>query len=148
MKIAPLKGTAAFARTMRSGKRFTEQSITAIVTFRRSSTGADSSLVESDIVESVDAVITLGVSIRKKTAKKATVRNRAKRLLRQSVRIVVGELEKYGEFAVCNSFDRVILFCNSAPATASQMHIEDILGDVRAVFRAAIEYSQKYSLVQ
>ncbi len=143
MNIAPLKGKTAFASTMRSGKRFTGQLITGIVKFRSQSESVDRTTVESDILR-----ITLGVSIRKKTAKKATVRNRAKRLLRQSVRMIIREFADAGYFADGNPFDRVILFCNSAPATASQMHIADILSDVRAVLQSAFDYSQKYSLVQ
>jgi len=143
MKIAPLKGKAAFASTMRSGKRFTKQAITGIVSFRKPLEAPD-----SDAGESLTQIISLGVSIRKKTAKKATVRNRAKRLMRQSVRIVIDEFAAAGYFETGNPFNRVIVFSNFAPPAASQMSLEDILNDVRAVLQAAFDYSQKYSLSQ
>ena len=143
MNIAPLKGKTAFASTMRSGKRFSGKFITGIVKFRTQTESVDCSTVEADILR-----ITLGVSIRKKTAKKATVRNRTKRLLRQSVRMIIREFADAGYFVDGNPFDRVILFCNSAPTTASQMHLADIFSDVRAVLQSAFDYSQKYSSVQ
>ncbi|MFN8361742.1 MAG: ribonuclease P protein component [Candidatus Kapaibacterium sp.] len=143
MKIAPLKGKTAFASTMRTGKRFTSHTITAIVTFRMSSE-------HRGIPAAGDAgsTIILGVSIRKKTAKKSTVRNRAKRLLRQSVRMVMREFSDAGIFAEGCPFDKIIVFSNSAPPVASLLHLENILGDVRAVLQAAYDYSQKYSLAQ
>lgn len=139
MKVAPLKGKAAFAHTMRSGKRFTERAITCIVTFQIN--GSTTNKDEENVVE---PQIRVGVSIRKKAAKKATVRNRVKRLLRHSVRMVVREFTDAGYFEATPPIDRIILFCNSAPLTASLIKLDDILVDVRAVLRAAYDYSQKH----
>ncbi len=143
MNIAPLKGKAAFASTMRTGKRFTDHAITAIVRFR-----TNSDHITSNEAGSMAGGIILGVSIRKKTAKKSTVRNRAKRLLRQSVRIVIQEFSDAGYFRDGCPFEKMIFFCNSAPPAASLMSLEDILSDVRAVLQSAYDYSQKYSLAQ
>jgi ribonuclease P protein component len=143
MKIAPLKGKSAFASTMRSGKRFTEHTITGMVKFRKHTEPAKAIAVESLRLE-----IALGVSIRKKAAKKATVRNRVKRLLRQSVRTVIREFTDAGYFDSGNPFERVIIFCNSAPTVPSLMCLADIHIGVRAVLQSAYDYSQKHSLAQ
>lgn len=126
--IVSLKGASSFAATMRTGKRFTHGNITVVIIFRLQAN------------ENKNEPVCVGVSIRKKTAKKATMRNRVKRLLRVSVRQVLCEFEESGCFSHGGSFERMIVFCNSAPKIPSLIHLNDILPDVRNVLTAAFEY--------
>ncbi len=126
--IVSLKGASSFAATMRTGKRFTHGNITAVVIFRLQAN------------ENKNEPVNVGVSIRKKTAKKATMRNRVKRLLRVSVREIFSEFEDLEYCSEGCIFERMIVFCNSAPKIPSLINLNDILPDVRNVLTAAFEY--------
>lgn len=130
--LVSLKGATPFSATMRTGKRFTCGIVTVVVRFRP---------LTNDTASKQE--VGVGVSIRKKTAKKATVRNRAKRLLRVSVRQILSEFESLGYFETGSPFERIIVFCNSAPRVPSLLRLNDILVDVRCALTAAIEYYQQ-----
>ena len=127
--LESLKGAAPFSTTMRTGKRFTHGAVTVVVRFRSATT-----------VKETQEAVRIGVSIRKKTAKKAVVRNRAKRLLRQSVRQVLGEFDSLGYFALGCPFEQMIVFCNTAPKLPSLLRLNEVLSDVREVLVMAIEF--------
>ncbi len=129
--LVPLKGAIPFSSAMRYGKRFTHGAITAVIQFRTPS--KDDTLAQ----------VSIGVSIRKKTAKKATVRNRVKRLLRVSIRQVLVEFDDVGYFNQGCAFERMVVFCNSAPKVPSLIGLNDVLPDVRFVLAAALEYYQQ-----
>ena len=132
--LVSLKGSTPFSATLRTGKRFTHGIVTVVIRFRTHANREE---------EYSQEAVSVGVSIRKKTAKKATVRNRAKRLLRVSVRQVLGEFESLGYFEAGCPFERMIVFCNSAPSVPSLLRLQDVLADVRNALRAAIEYYQQ-----
>jgi ribonuclease P protein component len=129
--LVSLKRAIDFSATLRFGKRFTHGRITAVVQF--------CSAANTEAPKAVG----VGVSIRKKTAKKSTVRNRVKRLLRVSIRRALGEIEELGYFENGCAFERIVVFCNSAPQMPSLLRLDDVLPDVRSVLTAAVEYYQQ-----
>ncbi|MBI3218948.1 MAG: ribonuclease P protein component [Bacteroidetes bacterium] len=126
--LVSLKGASTFSETIRLGKRFTHGIITVVIIFQPLSN------------DNKKEFVNVGVSIRKKTAKKATIRNRVKRLLRVSVRQVLTEFEDLGCFNQGCGFARIIVFCNSAPKIPSLINLEDVLPDVRNALSVALEY--------
>lgn len=77
----------------------------------------------------------IGVTISKRRAKKAVVRNRVKRLLRESVRLV---LQEFATQDICINYKCLCLSWLKAPAKPSQICLYDVLPTVRDVMKRAI----------
>ncbi|MBU3678523.1 MAG: ribonuclease P protein component [Candidatus Kapabacteria bacterium] len=110
MFCRPLKGFGAFEETLRSGRRVTAGplSLTAVTM-----AGSDEE----------SASVMVGVTIAKRIAPRAVVRNRVKRLLREGVRRQVAER---GDQLQARRISRLILNWRQAPTSVMRLHLADV----------------------
>lgn len=110
MFCRPLKGFGAFEDTLRSGRRLTfgPLSLTAVT------------LAESEVEP--DTVF-VGVTIAKRIAPRAVVRNRVKRLLRESVR---RHIAQRGDQLQARRISHMIFNWRQAPSSAMKLHLADV----------------------
>ncbi|MFP4528131.1 MAG: ribonuclease P protein component [Candidatus Kapaibacterium sp.] len=115
-KIISLKGSKRFSERFRRGRKVYTAQIFASIYFRTSS--------EPD---QKTQLVRLGVTIRKKTARRAVVRNRIKRLLREAFR---RNLPKYITDNGFCPFETVILSWNSPVEKPSLIRLANVEPDV------------------
>lgn len=85
-KVKPLKGFNSFSSLFKTGKKFYEDNALGVFLFDFDKYEA------TNFTKSIDSeFFYLGVSVSKKNAKKAVVRNRIKRLLREAVKKIFQE---------------------------------------------------------
>jgi ribonuclease P protein component len=116
--ITPLKGWQAFGETFEKGKKFRSRFILMSVIFSRA----------SDEIEDVDEkqtnkVTQFGVGISKRVAKSAVVRNRVRRLLRES-------LYSLGREGKLSGIDKIIVFCLVAPKYPMGLKMNDVKEEI------------------
>lgn len=93
-------------------------------------------LVVSCIVSvSPNEQIFFGVTIGKRIAKRAVIRNRIKRLLRESMRVVLNDSND----EMVNYIEKIILSYKSAPQHPSEVGLKDILPLVHKAFGELLE---------
>lgn len=131
MQINPIKGYQVFSKVYSSGRKSRAYPLLASVVFDMSDIGLTPYRLELMIAQDS---FSLGVTVSKRVAKKAVVRNRIKRLMRESVRLVVKDLENEGEVllpkAVCLSWQK-------APKKPSEITLHDVLPKVNKLLRKA-----------
>ncbi len=133
IKLKSLKGFNAFPNAFRSGKKFGNNVSIASFSFNIGNE------------EQIDSV-KFGVSISKKTAKRAVVRNRIKRLLRESIRQIINSPEISGKSEI---FKIVIINWKIAPQKAGMINLNDVKPKVKDLFNQAIKYyCRKYKEVE
>ncbi|MFM8771400.1 MAG: ribonuclease P protein component [Candidatus Kapaibacterium sp.] len=110
MFCRPLKGFGAFEDTLRSGRRLTAGPL---------------SLTAVTLEESAEepTTVRVGVTIAKRIAPRAVVRNRIKRLLRESVRRQVAER---GDQLQARRISCIIFNWRQAPSSAMKLHLADV----------------------
>mgnify|MGYP002335995853 CR=1 FL=1 len=121
MVVRPLKGQGAFNDVMRSGRRTTSGPLSLTAAF-----SADRSSVET---------LNCGVTIGKRTAKRAVVRNRVKRLLREAIRQSIPIRSQALSRAGIHT---VILVWRSAPQAPMLLRLADVRPHVAAALDQAI----------
>ena len=110
MLCRPLKGFGAFEDTLRSGRRVTSGplSLTAVTVAEP---------------EEQPVSVLVGVTIAKRIAPRAVVRNRVKRLLRESVR---RQIALRGDQLRARRISRIIFNWRQAPSSAMKLHLNDV----------------------
>jgi len=78
-----------------------------------------------------------GVSIAKKIAKKAVIRNRVKRLMREALRAEFKDYVNNNSFC---PFKTIILIWRKAPKMASQIFLNDVVGELKQILEDAKKY--------
>jgi len=129
--IKPLKGKKRFSDVYKHGLSFYEKPLKAIVCFKKKPC--------FELKTEDDNLVFVGVSISKRKAKKAVVRNRIKRLLRESVSQVVNERGKQNFMEL----QSIILLWYYAPHKPSMISLNDVLPVVRKVFDSISEHLVK-----
>jgi ribonuclease P protein component len=119
LKLQPVKGKKTFDRIFATGQRFYHDEASAVICFSRESND--------------NPVLNYAVIVRKKIAKKAVVRNRIKRLLRECLRQIF--LESDEKFK--NSFEFIVVGWNSAPEHPGLLHLSDVLPKVKSLLEKA-----------
>mgnify|MGYP001544482358 FL=1 len=119
--LKPLKGFNSFQEVMKNGKRFRSKNLLASVQFCSDN--------ENEIY--------FGVSIGKKKARKAVVRNRVKRLLRESLR------KKAKENAFPKRLKKIILIRLSAPEKPGLINLKDINPEIEILVNNINAYVNK-----
>lgn len=124
LKIVPVKGFDSFTNAYKSGTKFWEKNCHASFTFCAS---------EPDMTIS-QPIVYYGVSISKRRAKKAVVRNRIKRLLRESIRECAKKyVSSDGEYP----FEKFIFIWKNAPGHPKLICLADVLPEVERLFNMA-----------
>ncbi len=129
----PIKGFKSFSKIFQAGKKFYDNDAVLSVCFRPCTVFED--LVKND--ESDAQKLYYGVTISKKKAKKAVVRNRIKRLLRVSIIKTVSDYT--GEDTIC-PFEYVIVSWKKAPSHPKLIHLNDVQPVVKRILRKANDY--------
>jgi ribonuclease P protein component len=122
LRIAPLKGHEAFPKVFKKSRKFTEKDAVLFVQFRAPD-------------EDFSKTVHIGVTIRKKTAKSAVMRNRVKRLLRVALRNILEEFPE-ADFP----FKAVIAVWQKAPEHPKQLRLEHVETVIRQLVAQAAEY--------
>jgi ribonuclease P protein component len=130
MRLRPLKGYDAFGNVFRTGRRFSNGKATAMVVFR-----PPISVSEPAIAITEQQIVYFGVTARKRT-RPAVLRNRIKRLLRESIRQIADEQHRTKPFP----FREIVVVWNAVPSRPSLLGLETVLEAVRDVLDRAAEY--------
>ncbi|MBL7974752.1 MAG: ribonuclease P protein component [Candidatus Kapabacteria bacterium] len=120
-KIRPLKGKAAFDSVFKGGKRFKNDSMHAVVRF--------------DKEQQLPAVVLCGIVVRKKIAKTAVLRNRIKRLARESLFAVAKTQPE-----LIAHIESMVVLWNTTPEHPRKIELED----VQAVVTDALQKAQEF----
>jgi ribonuclease P protein component len=134
--IKPLKGKKHFSDVFKHGIGFYEKPLKAIVCIKANPCFE----INCDDYDTVF----LGVAVSKRTAKKAVVRNRIKRLLRESVRHVVRERGNQSMM----DLQSIILLWYYAPPKPSQISLKDVLPVVNKMFDRISDHLNKNQTVR
>ncbi len=124
--VTPLKGYKIFDRVFQSGKRIYS--------------GPAASVVCHQEIETYDFKLCLGVTVSKRIAKKAVIRNRIKRLLRESVRLAIKEMQKRGTTI---PISKMIINWRQAPDMQSKIKLDDVLPHIVKILNKAETYYSK-----
>jgi ribonuclease P protein component len=129
--LKPIKGKKIFSQVYKSGRRFFNNDASAIACFRENPPEPLS------IADHKELVTFYAVVIGKKTEKKAVVRNRIKRLLRESIKITFKEFEDYNKI-----FEYLIVGWRNSPGHPGLIKLKDIEPVIRKLLMKA--NSQEY----
>ncbi|MCX7880692.1 MAG: ribonuclease P protein component [Ignavibacteria bacterium] len=118
-KFETIKKKKELEDLLKNGIRFNTVNLRAIVSPRKS-------IASGENVYN----IRFAVQVPKKTSKKAVVRNRIKRLLRESLRKVAKEMLPERFFLIESIF---LLWRSTAPSKPYQIHLQDVLPNVSSL---------------
>jgi ribonuclease P protein component len=127
--LRPLKGKLAIADLFNNGRRIHSDSSMAFVKLRNSVTPDET------------VIVSYVVSISKRTAKKAIIRNRIKRLLRESLRLSAMEPALVDKISRLES---IILLWRKAPEHHKLIHLKDILPIVQRMLNSIDKKNASY----
>lgn len=127
IQLHSIKGYNSFSKIYKVGMKFRSGSASAVVIF--SNTSIDFSDANNDFKH----IIYYGVTVSKKIAKKAVVRNRIKRLMRESLRIMIKELEIKKLLPI----EKIIISYFFAPKHPMQINLNNILPAVKNLLKQA-----------
>ncbi len=134
-----LKSKIDFAKMYKSGKKFFAHDAMAIVRFRDASNiDAENESSEQELPKPLKYV----VSVSKRNAKKAVVRNRIKRLLRESIKEYFND-DTHSEKA--EDFDTLIINWRRAPKQPMKIHLDDVRPTVNYLIRKAYKNNRHSS---
>lgn len=139
MKNTPLrsaKGFQAFSNYFRAGKKFSTTRILVSIAPRK----AQSNTEEGNF--SASPCVYFGVSAKRRT-RPAALRNRIKRLLRESLRLLFKERQERGNQF---QFESVILIWNDIPKKVSLLSLHDVFPVVQEILESAEKYFEEKNL--
>lgn len=126
MTVVSLKGKSRIAGIFRTGRRFSSPQATIMAI-----SGGEGRIAGSIEIMAV---------IRKKTARKAVIRNRIRRLVRESLRHFVAEYTDTGrEFPV----RAIIVIWNTAPAHPALLRLDSVMAVLRPLIERACKFHTK-----
>ncbi len=127
LKLSPIKGKKTFEKIFAQAKKFRSDSINAFICFR--------SYLPNN--ENITVNIYYAVSVSKKIAKKAVVRNRIKRLLRESLRYSI--IQPF----FCENFiliENIVLIWRKPILSPGHIRLNDVIPELFEVLKSAINY--------
>lgn len=120
MHVVPIKGITNFSNAVRYGKRFSTSR--CMITVHYSDEPQD--------------IIHYGIIVRKKIARTSVMRNRIKRLLRESIRLWASELTEETLFLTS-----VMMTWNAIPKHPMLIDLSDVQPDITRLLTEAIAYN-------
>ena len=151
VQLHSIKGYNSFRKIYDVGMRFRSNNASATVVF---SEVFFSEMIKTAVVSSSETskksnnnaycgvsndgkhIIYYGVAVGKKVAKKAVVRNRIKRLMRESLRIAVKKIEVEKKLPI----KKIIISYHSAPKHPMQIGLNNVLPAVENLLKQAYLY--------
>jgi ribonuclease P protein component len=118
----PIKGYNVFYNTFKKGKKLKTEHILTSVVFN------------NNITNDKPHTIYYGVTISKRLAKKAIIRNRVKRLLRESIRLLIKEFEATDLALI----DNIVLMWQVAPKYPKGISLNYVMSAVKNIFEQAL----------
>jgi len=134
-----LKSKIDFAEMYKSGKKFFASDAMAVVRFRDA---VDMDPGDDMSEKKVPQTLKYVVSVSKRNAKKAVVRNRIKRLLRESIKEYFND-DTHSEKA--EAFDTLIINWRRAPKQPMKIHLDDVRPTVNYLIRKAYKNNRHSS---
>jgi ribonuclease P protein component len=122
IKLKSLKGHNSFPKVFERGKRFYVANALAVVCFMPANSGCSE--------------LMLGLLAGKKLSKSAVMRNRIKRLLKESVRLSIEDFTINGQCP----FEVILLSWKKAPSHPRMLRLDDVLPEVRQLLQQAFDY--------
>ena len=123
----PIKGYNSFSTLFKTGIKIKTEHIFCSVRFNK------------NIVEKESHLLYYGVTISKRNAKKAVIRNRVKRLLRDSFRILIKEIKSEELLLI----DSIVLAWQVAPKHPKNISLTDVLPAVKKALNKALTIYKK-----
>lgn len=138
VQLISLKGFEAFQDVLSRGKRFTSQGITGFVLFKTDL---------SNSPKSPRSTIHFGVTAKKRT-RPAVMRNRIKRLLRESLRLSLKKNPPRkpahkSQVPVQEIVEAIVLIGMYVPEKPQLLHLHDVLPGVQTILKRAKDYYHK-----
>lgn len=130
LRLKTIKGFDSFNYIYKNGKRFRTNNISAVIIFN------DEKKQNSSSFE--DIVVNFAVVVGKKTSKKSVIRNRIKRLMRESLRILAKEDPKIFFY-----IDKVIFSCFTAPSRPQLVTLREIMPAIKNILMQAHFFYKK-----
>lgn len=135
ISIRPIKGYKTFSIILEAGVKVKKYPLLGSFVYDLSDIGLSPRRFEE---LSEDGKFFFGVSISKRRARKAVVRNRVKRLLRESIRLVLKEFEEQGR--PTPEYKAFVLLWLKGPQRPGDISLHDVLPTVRkAMIRATVK---------
>ena len=135
--IKPVKGFGVFSAVWQAGKKIKKYPVLTSVVYDLQS--VELTPYRFEIMSEPNAIF-VGVSISKRRAKKAVVRNRIKRLLREAARLTIKEME---DLEIGINFKVICISAMKAPQSPKEVSLKDLLPAVRKAMFAATENEEK-----
>lgn len=126
IKYEPIKGRKNFLSVFEKGRKFYEQNASAVIIFR---------LPNQEAEENSPHIVHYAVSVSKKTAKKAVIRNRIKRLLRVCLKKI--------EYEHIVFIDKIFVNWRTAPKHPALISLKDVLPEVESLVRRANDFYRR-----
>ena len=148
VQLHSIKGYNSFRKIYDVGMRFRSNNASATVVFAGFSGTIKPTVGISNSENSIEKnnesnsetycdeckhIIYYGVTVSKKVAKKAVIRNRIKRLMRESLRIVAKEIEIKKLLPI----EKIIISYYSAPKHPMQISLKNVLPAVKSLLKQA-----------
>lgn len=127
LKLTPIKGKKTFEKIFAESKKFKSDSINAFIRFR--------SFLPNN--EDLQINIYFAVSVSKKISKKAVVRNRIKRLLRESLRYAIIQ-PYFCENIVC--IEDIVLIWRIPIQSPKLIKLNDVVPELFEILKSAINH--------
>lgn len=127
--IKSIKGKKNFEKIFSTARRFYEKEAAAFVTYCKQET-----------VNEQSSVITFNyaVAVRKKNAKKAVVRNRIKRLMRESINIIIRDYQIREKLT---NIDSVVFVWSNCPVHPKLINLHQVKPVILKLMERADSYS-------
>lgn len=132
-RLQSIKGKKDFDLVFKNAKKFFEKDAAAFVCYKSAEILAQ--VAGDDIIN-----ISYAVTVRKKMAKKAVVRNRIKRLLRVSFRQVFDEIAAKGQES---AMSHIVIVWQNAPKHPGLINLDIVLPVARKLINRANNHYMK-----
>lgn len=126
--LKSIKGKNAFRKVFESGQSFYSGSAKAVICFRDANDDSGANLRE----------VFYAAMISKRSAKKAPVRNRVKRLQRESLRQIFNSEDNYRDI-----FSYIVIMRNKAPLHPAFIKLDEVKNEIEVILKKAEKYYTK-----
>ncbi|MFH1049734.1 MAG: ribonuclease P protein component [bacterium] len=125
-KLQAIKGKAKFDELFKSGTKFRNKDCLSLITYESD---------PNEINPNINRVIFYAVAVSKKTAKKAVIRNRIKRLIRESFRQLLKE-----ESTLFDNIKNIIIIWRWAPVYPGLISMNEVKESLKKILLNSQSY--------